>query len=366
MKLLFVTELFWPSIGGVETRLRSWGEALVRQGHEVEVWCIDHTGQLPSVEVIDGIQIRRLVGRAGYKSGGRARRHWPTVFRFCGALMGRRKQMREFGGVVFGKWPLLPAMFLPLPSGVATSMDWCEVRSGRIWSLVYRVLTRRRTLRHIAIHAGISEWLQARGIERSRITVIGSAGGHPASSALPKRMDRSILFIGRLSEHKQPLLLLEAFASARLGEKGYVLNIAGSGPQDEAIAARARTVSGVIIHGAVSERRKFELLAEASLMALPSVREGFPVVMAEACTVGTPTLTIDAPDNGTAYVVRQLRCGWVCAAEPSALATAIETHAIISTPEWQACSAAAFERSLDTLSIEAQVRQLAAFVARPD
>lgn len=364
MKLLVITELFSPSVGGVETRFKSWAQSLLSQGHSVYVWCIDHTGQLPGHEVKDGIQIERLVAHDRYKSGGRARRHWPTVFCFCLELLERSAELRSFDGIVFGKWPLLPALLLPLPTGVPASLDWCELRSGAIWGLIYRCLIRRRRLRHIVIHAGVANWLQSRGVPSSQITVIGSAGIRPPDLVCPPRRDRSILFIGRLSEHKQPLLLLKAFVSARLGEQGFRLDIAGTGPEETEIRAVASGVPGVVVHGSVSDMRKFELLAEASLMVIPSVREGFPVVMAEACTVGTPTLTVDAPDNGTAFVIRQLGCGWVCENSQEALAEALRRYASIDSPEWQRCAEAARLRSIDTLSLEAQARQLAASASR--
>lgn len=357
MKLLLLTELYSPSIGGLETRFRAWAEELVRQGHSVELWCIDHLGTLPLSEVLAGVRVCRLASSDHYKAGGTARRHWPTVFRYCLALWKKRKRMREFDAILLGKWPLLHAALMPLSPSVPTFFDWCELRTGPIWPWIYRAVLRRR-LRHITIHEGIAQWLMDRGIAPRDITVIGSSGGQPALAELPARCNRSIVFVGRLSEHKQPRLLLEAFAQARLGERGYVLNIAGAGPEADAIAARAATVPGVIIHGPVSEKRKFELLAEASLMALPSVREGFPIVMAEACTVGTPTLTINAPDNGTAFVIRQLGIGWVCEPTLPALAKALEQHADQEIEDWQDRSRVAHQRSIDTLSIEAQARQL--------
>ncbi|UJR80406.1 glycosyltransferase family 4 protein [Sandaracinus amylolyticus] len=64
-----------------------------------------------------------------------------------------------------------------------------------------------------------------------------------------------------------------------------------------------------------------EVLAQASLVVLPSYREGFPLALAEACAVGRACVTTDVP--GCRDVVDDA-CGWrVPARDASALADAI-------------------------------------------
>jgi glycosyltransferase involved in cell wall biosynthesis len=357
VKFLLVTELFAPSVGGVQARFMAWAKELLHQGHAVEVWCIGDVPGLAAEELIDGVPVRRIVQHDEYRAGGFGKRHVPTVLRFCFALWSARRSVAEFDAVVFGKWPFLHALLVPYPRGPRMLFDWCELRSGRIWSLLYGALLRRR-IGHIAIHAGIRDWLTQESVPSSEVTVIGSATEAPGGFVPPARIDRRIAFVGRLNGHKQPLLLLQAFRQAKLGDSGYTLHIAGSGQDAAAIEALAQGTPGAVFVGAVDDAQKFALLASAALMVLPSVREGFPVVLAEACAVGTPTLTIDAPDNGTAYVVRQLKCGWVEPTDAAAIGEAMRRYACIDTADWESCASNASLRSADTLSIQAQVRAL--------
>jgi len=358
MKIAFVTELYAPSVGGVESRVKAWAEELARQGHECEVWCIGHSTELPDFEVLNGVSVRRVVSHSHYKGTGVARRHWPTVFRFCCELWLRRSLLSTFDGIVLGKWPLLHALIVSYPRDVVVLMDWCELRSGFIWQLIYRLIAARKSYSHIAINGGIAKWLSLRGIPRGRIATIGSASNPPIGAIKVPRIDKRILFFGRISEHKQPLLLMQAFISGRLAENGYSLHFAGDGPQTDALAGLAANVAGVVLHGRVTDEEKFELLASASVLALPSLREGFPVVVSEACTVGTPTLTIHSADNGTEYIVRELRCGWVVGGTTHELASAMKRYSKIDSSEWKMASAEAVARASDTLTIESQAHEL--------
>lgn len=357
MKVLLVTELFAPSVGGVQARFMAWAKELLRQGHAVEVWCVADVAGLAAFELVENVTVRRIVQHDDYRAGGFGKRHVPTVVRFCMALWSARQSVAAFDAVVFGKWPFLHALLVPYPTGPRMLFDWCELRSGRVWSLLYAALRRRRLV-HIAIHTGIREWLVSCAVPASNVAVIGSAAEVPAGFTAPPRIDRRIVFVGRLNAHKQPLLMLQAFHGLQLGAAGYSMHIAGSGQDAEAIAALARETPGAVFHGPVGDAEKFALLASATLMVLPSVREGFPVVLAEACAVGTPTLTIDVPDNGTAFVVRQLECGWVSEPSVAALGEAMRTYACMDSAEWSRCAANAERHSTQTLSIEAQVRML--------
>jgi len=67
--------------------------------------------------------------------------------------------------------------------------------------------------------------------------------------------------------------------------------------------------------------RKVDLLASSLLLVVPSRREGFPRVVAEAMASGLPVVTVDYPENGTAAVVNRYSIGVVTAPLPDELAS---------------------------------------------
>ncbi|CAN5738959.1 hypothetical protein BH11PSE8_BH11PSE8_17730 [soil metagenome] len=365
MKIIFIAELFWPSVGGLQSRYLAWATELLRQGCTVEVWCISDEPDSPPDESLGGIRIRRLVSQPNYTKSGWGPRHLPTIVKFCLRIRKLGAELSTADGVIFAKWPFLPAAVLPLPKGPKLFFDWCEVRSSRFWSALYGGVIRRAQFTHVAIHSGIARWLRARGVSDRRILVIGSAAAASEGTATSvQRIDGRILFVGRLNPHKQPLLLLEAFALSGLAKHGGSLIFAGFGPQEDQLRAAANGMHGVQVLGEVSEEKKFELLASATLLALPSLREGFPIVVAEACGVGTPSLTVLAPDNGTVHLLDELQCGWSSEPTAAALSRKLAAHAWMADPAWQQASGFALKRAHDTLSIDAQISRLLAEIRR--
>ena len=68
----------------------------------------------------------------------------------------------------------------------------------------------------------------------------------------------------------------------------------------------------IIFHGFVAEEKKLELMSRAHLLLVPSIREGWGLIVTEAAAVGTPGIVykspglVDAVDNGKAgFIVEQ-------------------------------------------------------------
>lgn len=94
-----------------------------------------------------------------------------------------------------------------------------------------------------------------------------------------------VLFLGRLSEAKDPLSLLE------IDRPGTLLVYAGTGALADRVRAAADRRDDVRYLGYVSESTKHDLLAAADLFALPSRSEGQPIAILEALAHGTPVHT---------------------------------------------------------------------------
>lgn len=113
----------------------------------------------------------------------------------------------------------------------------------------------------------------------------------PAPSEGP---DPLLLFVGRLCERKQPILLCEAFAQrVAQGRPGH-LTFLGDGPLRPALddtIDRLRLRGRVTLHGWANSAEVREHLAAAHALALPSTAEGLPVALMEAMALGRPVIT---------------------------------------------------------------------------
>lgn len=66
MKILFILELYYPNIGGIEKLFKELAESLVQEGHSVTVITSKFRKDLPSREIIGGVKIKRLNMRSRF------------------------------------------------------------------------------------------------------------------------------------------------------------------------------------------------------------------------------------------------------------------------------------------------------------
>jgi glycosyltransferase involved in cell wall biosynthesis len=114
------------------------------------------------------------------------------------------------------------------------------------------------------------------------------------------RPARRVLFVGKLIERKRPLDVLHA--AARLAADGRPVDVAfaGSGDQQDALAAAA-AASGVSVHfhGFVNQSELPGIYAAADVIVLPSDgRETWGLVVNEAMACGVPAVVSDAVGCG--------------------------------------------------------------------
>src|SRR5690606_8024086 len=95
------------------------------------------------------------------------------------------------------------------------------------------------------------------------------------------------LFVGRLTEEKGILVLLDAFAGTDLR-----LQIVGDGPLRKHVTAAAQTSPNITYVGALERTAVTPLLASCTALVFPSIwYEGMPMTLLEAFAVGTPVIS---------------------------------------------------------------------------
>lgn len=66
MRILFILELYYPNIGGIEKLFKTLAEKLVEEGHSVKVITTRFRKDLPTHEIINGVEIKRLKIRSRF------------------------------------------------------------------------------------------------------------------------------------------------------------------------------------------------------------------------------------------------------------------------------------------------------------
>lgn len=104
-----------------------------------------------------------------------------------------------------------------------------------------------------------------------------------------------ILFLGRINDQvKNILLLLEAYGKSKLRQQEIKLLIMGDGPDKDFIQAKIKQMNlADFVTIKPFEPNVYSVLKQAYFLALTSRNEGFPRVLIEALSVGTPVVSVD-------------------------------------------------------------------------
>jgi glycosyltransferase involved in cell wall biosynthesis len=196
-------------------------------------------------------------------------------------------------------------------------------------------LARNAELRRAAHVFCPSEYLRrltiSWGVEPSRVSVLPNPA--PSVPPLPPREElkrgfglngATVAFAGRLTAQKALTRAVDALAET----DGIRLVIAGEGPEQAPLAARARELGvddRVRFLGPQPRERVVELFRAADATILTSSWENFPHTVVEALAVGTPVLAMEA--GGVGEVVRDGVNGLLVAAgDTRALSDALRRY----------------------------------------
>jgi glycosyltransferase involved in cell wall biosynthesis len=102
----------------------------------------------------------------------------------------------------------------------------------------------------------------------------------------------NFLYIGRFSEEKNILCLLDAYRKIKVNNPGWGLILVGSGPQKDDIAdyIKRYAINAVFMPGFKQKEEVPKYLAVSNVFVLPSITETWGLVVNEAMASGLPVL----------------------------------------------------------------------------
>ena len=336
-RILFLTESFWPVLGGGETHIRDLSRRLAAAGFSASVLTRRTDAAWPAEEDADGVAITR-VGPTGAGRGRKyalALRVLPTLCRLArraDVLVVRGTRVLGLPGLLAGAWTNRPVVLQPEVNGEMSGevYTWGNAlhRARGLVSLVVRArnLLFRDAAAGVAMSRLIADELAQAGFERPRIRHIPhgvdtqrfrppSADERAAArAALRLPADALVVaYTGRLLRGKGLETLVDAFARVAEREPRAHLLLVGSGAgqalsNEDALRGRvaSRGLDGrVTFTGRVDD--VVACLSAADVFAFPSEFEALGLSLIEAAACGLPC--VGTRTGGIVDVIEDGRTG---------------------------------------------------------
>lgn len=293
MRILFFNNDYWPSLGGVEVLTRNLALGLRDRGHDVAVAANLWRSNMPAVEIVEGIEIRRFTFNDAIAEPSGA-----VMARVLADVTAFKRTFRP--DVVQANVPGTAQVFhlhslAPGEVGVAAFHCALDGWPG-MWQLARNIAARSAAIIVPSnfLAGNIGEVL-ARPVKELEVIGHGIAAEQLLSiPPLPEIPPKRFLFAARLVALKGPDVAAEAIRL--LAERGIAaeLQMAGSGPLAGTLAetaARPELAGRIVLLGQVPQDELARRIADAAAQVAPSrSKESFSLVSAEAAFAARPVL----------------------------------------------------------------------------
>ena len=277
-----------PDAGGAEVFTYEVMTRLAKMGYEITLFCPLFPNAATN-EKIDGIEVIR--------SGGVF-----TVYLKAKQFYKRNKDrydlvIDEINGKPFLSPKIVGAKpVLVLFHQLIHEIWFYETHFPLNW-LCYHYLEKKwlsayRNTPAVTVSASSQKDLEKQGFNKASIVTVG-VSTKPLRKVEQKEFEPTIVFLGRLKRHKMPDHALRAFALIKKELPHARMWVIGDGNMLEEL--KKMNIKDVVFYGHIKDEVKYDLLRKAHLLLVPSVREGWGLVVTEANAMGTPVIAYDSP-----------------------------------------------------------------------
>jgi glycosyltransferase involved in cell wall biosynthesis/O-antigen/teichoic acid export membrane protein len=291
LRFLFINwrDIRNPEAGGAEVFTHEVTRRWVEQGHDVTLLTSKFDGAR-DVESIDGVSVRRI---GKLRNGS----FHLKVQRELARVRGFDLVVDEINTAPFltplWRRRLPPVVALihqlaedvldsELPRPLAALGRWLEPRTLRLY----------RDLPVVTVSESTRSDLERIGLHD--VSVVPEGRDEPPNlGPVAKEQDPTFLFVGRMAANKRPHHALRAFIHLQKLVPEARLWMVGHGPLEESLRKSLPPRAEML--GFVSRDELYRRLARAHCLLVPSVREGWGLVVIEANSVGTPAVGYDVP-----------------------------------------------------------------------
>lgn len=337
-----------PDVGGAEVILYELSKRLIKDGHTITWFCRGYEGGVAE-DTLDGIKIIRR--------GNRFTVYW-EAYRYYRSLAKKPDKVIDCINTICWQTPL----YVPRENRLAYVNQLAkEVLFYELPPVISHLAyllepLEYQTYRHtkfLCYSESVKRDITTFGIPEKNISTFPIGIDHGRYKPGKKSKDPLFIFVARLTSMKRPDLCVEAmrivvdtYPKARLAIVGY-------GPMEKKLSrmiARNGLDKNVylvnkdhLFFDAHPKDQKVRLMQEAWALLLPSVKEGWGMVVTEAAACGTPSIVTNV--TGLTDSVAHLKTGIRIAADPTPHQLAAAINEIIANPRMTASLSANSRRA---------------------
>lgn len=342
LRILVVSQSFWPNVGGAEIMVRRLAAEWTRLGNDVTVLTTDlqpganMQTRLPAAETLEGFRIVRLHYRRARWLGAlnyvRQLRSWLRAHRaeFDIVYVSMLKHA-AYAVVGSGRMLSTPVVLRAEGGGASGDIAWQVTarggqRIGNRCKFANALVAPSKAVHRELLHAGYNP---------DKTHLLENAVSIPPEDWSDKRRAEArqslnlpdgptVIYTGRLHPDKCLDDLLTALSKARISDQPVYGLIVGDGPDRERLQAlcwNLKIADRVRFTGQVDDVQPYLLASD--VFVLPSRNEGLSVALLEAMAAGVPSVASDIAANHGLFARHDLPL--IPVNDPASLALAIES-----------------------------------------
>jgi glycosyltransferase involved in cell wall biosynthesis len=298
-----------------------------------------------------GVNIVAVGGDSELYDSEGTRRTGPAMMFGIGTFIWLLRHRRKFDAVVVASFPyfsLLAARAALVGTSTPIFVDYLEVWSPQYWKfyagrvtgtlgvIVQKLCIRVTQFAQVFVEEN-AQRLRAMDYRGDVAVLAGLLPGDRIRSVASESPPEgpTVLFVGRHVKHKGVRLLPAILSVARESIPDLKMTIVSDGPERSAVEREVHELGlndYVTFAGPVSDDDLPQIFANASCTVVPSLREGYGIVVVESVSAGTPVVVANNPENLATGLVAEGINGFVVEPSIRAMAEGIVTAIVAGAP----------------------------------
>lgn len=340
LKIAIVYDMLYPcNIGGVEVRNYEIAKRLGKKGHEVHLF---------GVKLWKG---KDIIKRGGIFYHGIC--HYSDLYNFKGqrkiwepiklSLVLPFKLLKYKFDIIdcstFPYFTCFPCKIVSVIKKTPLIFTWHQywgdywyLYLGKIRGFFGKIIeksTKYLTKNHLAISKTTKNDLIKEGVKKNNIFInYDGIDLKEINSVKQKKKKYDIVFVGRLIHQKQVDLLIKSLALIKKENKKIRACIVGDGPDKEKLENLTKSLDldeNIKFTGFLKNKKQvYEKMKSSKIFVLPSLLEGFGIVVIEAMACSLPVIVTNTKYNASKELIDDNKNGFIVKNNPKALALAIK------------------------------------------